>query len=120
MRRVLLGLALAVFVPAVPAHADDLVVRNGRARAVIHRAPFSLAFTDGARTVLAEVGAADRGPAAVPPAVRPQPENAHLAQTPPLYAPLAFVVGARRQEEWPGGLYQGNVLAGAQGGVEYA
>ncbi|HEX8101731.1 MAG TPA: TIM-barrel domain-containing protein, partial [Solirubrobacteraceae bacterium] len=98
--------------------ADQVVVQGEGARVVVDRAPFRMTFTDGVgRAVLREVAA----PAAPAPGAEGSADPAPTGLTNPpereQYLPLAFEVGGERSLQYPGALYQGNMLTSAQGGV---
>jgi alpha-glucosidase len=122
------GAALAALAGAAPAlagvrvEADRVVVTGDGATATIERAPFRLSFAGADGTpVLQQVPNARPGPFPIPPVPDPDPIGAeNVPRRPALYAPLTFTVGVSRSFEYPASQWNGNLLAGAEGGVQHA
>src|SRR4051794_36249285 len=77
----------------VTVSTDRVVVDTGRARAVIDRSPFRIAFQSGhGRTVLREVAGRPHA-RRIPPTDDPEPFALDHAPDHPVYGPLTFVVG---------------------------
>src|SRR4051812_33261388 len=107
--------AVLLAVLAVPAGAqaagDDVVVTTpAKTRVVVTRDPLSLTFFDAAgRAVLRSSASAGDSQA-----VLPVPHNQFGEQSPPpetLYAPLTFLVGSQRIDQFPSAQWQGDLQA---------
>jgi len=129
LRRVGIGVVtlFALTAGAAPARAEvrigpeRVVVATAGASVTAERAPLRLSFADAqGRTVLAQVPNTGQAPLVVPPSPDPVPLGAEPPARPALYAPLAFTVGARRDQQFPGSQYAGNELFGAEGGTQFS
>ena len=91
------------------------------ARAVITRRPFRLRIEqpDG-RPALAEVANQRPAPLRVAPTEDPIAPGLDNPSTTTLYAPLSFLVGTETIEQYPGGLFGGNLQSGTRQGVLYS
>src|SRR5262245_253821 len=107
--------------PAVAGPSSGrIVVKGGRARAVIERHPFHLRIEDSrGHRVLREVTG---GGAALdtPPTIDPVAPGFDSHSAPTLYAPLSFLVGSESISQYDGGLWGGNLMSGERSGVQYS
>jgi alpha-glucosidase len=123
-----IAVAPAVAVGSVTAHATatrlpaprSIVVSGGGGSVSISRNPFRLVVRNRAgRAVLSEVP--NTSHSAVPyVSEAPSPLGSTTGQTAPLYAPLAFTIGAATEVAYPGSPWAGNLLVGAVAGVQYS
>jgi alpha-glucosidase len=121
LRIVLFAVVLALSSAPAALAAEPIVVDAGGAKALITRAPFRLAVTDGAgRTLLSEVPNTGQAPLPVAPAPDPVPLGQDTQRRPALYAPLAFTVGDSRHVQYPAAQWEGDELAGTEAGVTYS
>lgn len=98
-----------------------VVVEARSARAVIERAPFRLGVEDGnGRAVLSEVPNKGQRPLIEPGTQDPVPPGFDNQNTPTLYAPLGFTVGKETVQQYPGGLWGGNLMSGERSGIQYS
>jgi sulfoquinovosidase len=118
---VVTAVAAAVSQAAVTIAEDKVVVADDLAAATITRKPFRIAFADGnGKTVLSQVANSGQGSVIVPPLPDPLPGGFDEYDTPTLYAPLQFLVGATAAIQFPAGPWVGNELLGGGGGVIYS
>lgn len=121
----LAGLGLLGPVPAADASVtigpDHIVVATPGARAIVQRAPFEVAYTDGGgRMALRGITNEEPPPLVVPPVPDPQPLGFDQLDGPALYAPLAFTVGVSENVLFPGAVWTANQLAGIEAGVQFS
>ena len=123
----LLALLVTVVALLAPAAAQagvsigpsTVVVSTPGARAVVTRAPFRMAFQDGAgKPVLSEV-ARGADTQLVPPFVQPE-FGVQGPPRPALYAPLAFLVGSNLISQFRVSQWVGNLQTVTEAGVEFA
>jgi len=106
---------------AVAIDADRVTVSTEGASVTATRAPFRLAFADGAgRTVLRQVENTGQAPLPIAPTPDPIPLGADTVRRPTLYAPFAFTVGSARDVQYPSTQYAGNNLAGTEAGTMFS
>ncbi len=120
-----LGVLAAIACAAPPALAsvqitpEAVTVTTAGGRAVVDRHHFRIRFRDGAGQALSEVP--NTGQAPLPQAaLSPTPGTGSDQGAPQLYAPLSFTVGADAVSQEPGAEWVGNLLIGAQAGVQYS
>lgn len=127
------GAALALLLVAVAFHApvsarasvlassQRVLVTAVGARATIDRHPFRLTVQDASgHTVLGEVPNSSPAPLLEPASVDPHPPGVDNPATLTLYAPLAFTVGRETLQQYPAGIFGGNLLSGERSGVQYS
>jgi len=123
---VLLGAAVALLAPAaahasVEISAQRVLITAPDARATVERHPFRLSVQRGSgATVLREVANSGPPPLLEPASPDPVAPGFDDGTTPTLYAPLAFTVGRETLQQYPAGLFGGNLLSGERSGVQYA
>jgi sulfoquinovosidase len=94
----------------VTVSTDRVVVDTGRARAVVDRSPFRIAFQTGhGRTVLREVAGRPHA-RRIPPTDDPEPFALEHASDHAVYGPLTFEVGRERRAQWFGSYWAGDLL----------
>jgi alpha-D-xyloside xylohydrolase len=101
---------------------ERVVVGVDGASATIERSPLRIAFAGaGGATVLQQAVNERGGPFPIPPVPDPEPLGAeNVPRRPALYSPLTFTVGVSRSFEYPAYQWNGNMLTGAEGGVQHA
>ncbi len=99
--------------------ADAIVVEGAGGSVVVDRSPLRLTFRDrGGRVVLRQAEGAGPQPYA---GVHPEPGGTQNVREPSLYAPFVFTVGAQQPVQDPGSAaHLGNMLTGAEGGVQHS
>src|SRR5262249_45730972 len=91
------------------------------ARAVVGRRRFRLRIEDaGGATVVGEVRNPTPRPLPTPATSDPRPPGFDDAAPPTLYAPLTFLVGTERIDQYEGGLWGGNLMSGERSGTQYS
>jgi hypothetical protein len=99
---------------------DRVVVDTGRARAVVDRAPFRIAFQTGhRRTVLRETARPPRA-RRIPPTFDPEPFALERAPDHAVYEPLTFEVGREERAQWFGSYWAGDLLFARHRGTMHA
>ncbi len=114
--------ALAVAAPPSAAAAGGsgrLVVRAHGASAIIERNPFRLRIVSSTGG-LAEVANLRPGPDVLPTTIDPIPPGTDAQRSGQLYAPLSFLVGHEAIDQYPGGVWAGDLMSGSRSGIQYS
>lgn len=106
--------------PTVSEDDETVTVATEAGAVTVQREPFGLAFADASgQPVLASTPAPALPFTLRPADVQRAPAGADTPDTPPLYAPISFVVGVAAQLQFPATFWVGNMLSSTTMGIEY-